>query len=256
MCCIIHRPRNSKEINKNNLEKIIKKNPHGWGVSFMSDNGIFIYKSMDMTKAIEYIRELEKKNVEFLFHARWATHGEKNIKNCHPYRFNKGALFHNGKITGNYKNSKMSDSWHFARLLDKKLKKKTINDIINNNIKQIGESRFAFMMNNGEVITHGKWNEIDGCQYSKLDWQSNSYNYNYYSWGYGHEINDIHDDADEYNYDNKESAYKKAVESCKRYRYIYSHIVKQLTTMELFSIIKDYPDVMSEYYKKEIGGIV
>ncbi len=39
MCCIIHRIKDSKEVAKDNIEKIIRRNSHGWGISHIDDKG-------------------------------------------------------------------------------------------------------------------------------------------------------------------------------------------------------------------------
>lgn len=174
MCCIIHRLKDNKEIAKDNLEKIIKKNPHGWGLSYIDDGGsLKVEKSMNMTTAIDKIRQLESENREFLFHARWATHGEKNTENCHPFPIHTGVMFHNGKFDHKGWRQEMSDSWHFTFKLTKFLKRDiSLDNLVNEKYKDvIKESRLAFMLKDGTVVKYGEWHEIDGSFYSKIDWK-------------------------------------------------------------------------------------
>lgn len=173
MCCIIYRPKDAPEIKKDYIEKIIAKNPHGWGLAFSDKKDVFVQKSLVMDEAIEQIRRLEKKNIEFLFHARWATHGDKDLENCHPYDLTKGVLFHNGKIDIKCHNKKMSDTWHFSKVINKRLKRhgKSLNWIFERYKKMIGDSRLAAMSKDGNIVLHGNWHEIDGCKYSKTSWK-------------------------------------------------------------------------------------
>lgn len=203
MCCIIHRPKDASKVHLSDLEKIIRKNPDGWGISYIRDGELFVEKSIDMTKAIDAIRKAEELNVEFLFHARWATHGEKNEKNCHPFPIHNGVMFHNGKMDLKGWNQKMSDSWHFSHKVTKLLqKKKKSLDFVTDKFKHlIRDSRLAFMLQDGTIIKYGKWHTIGGSFFSKLDWQyhtttsSNNYSGGCYSsgngWSYWEQYDDV-----------------------------------------------------------------
>ncbi|MCZ2442248.1 MAG: class II glutamine amidotransferase [Flavobacteriales bacterium] len=122
MCCIIHRPKGAPQIKEEYIRSIIIWNGDGWGISYHNGNDIVISKSLDMKKVISKIRDLEKKDVEFLFHARYATHGKKDLINCHPYQVKPGVLFHNGTINTYIYDEDKSDTWHFAKLLNKRIK--------------------------------------------------------------------------------------------------------------------------------------
>lgn len=193
MCCIIHRPIDAKPIDADNIKKVVGKNPHGWGISYVDTDGtLFVEKSMEMSEALEAIRKAEETNREFIFHARWATHGEKNVENCHPFNIMNrneplGVMFHNGKMEdlGQY-DKKMSDSWHFALKVSKfhGKKKRPLDYVVKTKYKkEVGPCRLAFLFKDGVVVKYGDWHEIDGSFYSKKDWQygNSGYttNYNY-----------------------------------------------------------------------------
>src|SRR5712692_1157809 len=65
-----------------------------------------------------YERHIDK---SLMIHCRIATHGEKNLENCHPYKLtdkkegHKRTIYacHNGMIPGVQIDDKMSDSWNF-----------------------------------------------------------------------------------------------------------------------------------------------
>lgn len=184
MCCIIHRMKGSRKISDDNLKKVIKKNPDGWGIAYLDDDGIIqVEKSMDMTLAFDKVKEIESQDREFLFHARWATHGEKNTQNCHPYDIHDGVMFHNGKMELNGWKKHMSDTWHLSQKITKFLRKnQPLDHLILKKYKDlINESRLAFMFNDGSIVKYGKWHEIDDCFYSKLDWQNAWINTGYFN---------------------------------------------------------------------------
>lgn len=243
MCCIIHRPVDAKAIPEDNLKSIIKINPHGWGLSYCKDKKIHIVKSMEMDDAIAAIRELEKDNIEFLFHARWATHGEKNISNCHPYDIQDGVLFHNGKINVYCRSDKMSDTYYFSLKVNKFLrKKKTIEWILNKFKSAIGPSRLAIMTTAGEVIKTGYWSTEDGCDYSKLNWKyQNNYNYGYGGWSEYSAAPTV-----AYNSQTNKDAYELCLERCANDQMLFKFDLKKLNEKQLVTIAINYPQLAGE----------
>lgn len=296
MCCIIHRLLNSKEIPLDNLERIIKKNPHGWGICWMEKNNdgienLQVIKSMDMNKSIDIIRELEKENKEFLFHARWATHGNKDVENCHPFKVHNGVMFHNGKMEFPLWNNKMSDSWHFSFKVSKYLRKNKHIDVIVEKFKHIvKDCRLAFMSNIGEVNRFGIWHEIEGNFYSKIDWQPYvSKNDPYYNIYEQYEIDDaytsnhldnlIKEDNSEILKQNKTYASFDEYIDSKRIKYKIIELSKLskyeillevnllltkhkifkeeylpfLDVFELTSIMREFPQIMSKFMFNKIN---
>lgn len=256
MCCIIYRPKDAPLIKEENIKKIIDKNPHGWGISYNNGKTISTIRSLKMEDALEEIQKLEKENIEFLFHARWATHGDKTIENCHPYNLRNGVLFHNGTINIPIsKKDKKSDTWYFSKILNKKLKKTNIEKLLNKYNEIIGESRLAIMENNGNIIFHGKWHEIDGCKYSKLNWKTE-----YYYSSYSSDIKAWYD-----NYDYWENREKKTI-STTHSKQSMNNIINRLKSNDknitpylwdiseddLITVIREYPKAMSYYMSKNM----
>lgn len=251
MCCIIYRPKDAPEIKKEYIEKIVKKNPHGWGIAYSDKKEVFVSKSLEMNKAIDEIRRLEKLNIEFLFHARWATHGDKDLQNCHPYDLPEAVLFHNGKINIKCPNKKMSDTWHFCNVIKKRVKrhKKSFQWIINRYKNIIGDSRLAFISKNGDVLLHGKWEELEGCKYSKVNWK---YEYTYSSGNYastvGYKWSPLSLYEDEYMdiYNDMHDLLSKGEVSIT--------LSEKLIITDLENLLLEFPEVWAKHFKQK-GGI-
>jgi hypothetical protein len=121
------------------------------------------------------------KGHRMLLHFRWATHGESNAANCHPFMIgNNLAFMHNGVIKDVRQWDKtMSDTWHFGEAIVRPLVK-DYPDIIHNPI--VGTlikdfistgSKLVFMDNFGKVTiineTAGTWDTK--CWFSNTTYQ-------------------------------------------------------------------------------------
>ncbi len=113
MCLIIHRPK-SATIPPDYLANASRVNPDGWGVMWQSKGTIKITQGMGpgLDKAVQAAG-----HHPCAVHLRYATHGKKNVANCHPFPILKGAyaIMHNGVInTVPIVKEDRSDSWHWA----------------------------------------------------------------------------------------------------------------------------------------------
>lgn len=253
MCCIIHRPKDAKEISElDKLRPIIRINSDGWGVSYFQNGALQTIKSLDMSKAIEKVRELESENIEFLFHARYATHGDKNLANCHPYNLNNGVLFHNGKIDIPCQNKKLSDTHYFSLRINKWFNKhKSIDWILNRYKKNIGPSRFAVMSNDGTISKFGNWHEVDGCNYSKLDWRWDDWGTGYaggYSAGYNRKYTDYQ--YEKHMWSTIRDPFEEMLENCKNDKMIFNYLAKQLSGRQLTALAMKYPKLCAEFLSR------
>lgn len=248
MCCIIHRKVGDNEIKTEYLEMILRINDDGWGCSYINNGKIITKKSMEMPKAIDYIRKLEKKNVEFLFHARYTTLGKTDINNCHPYDVENGVMFHNGQISGEYWNKDFSDSWHFAITITKFLQRKFNLDAILEKFKdRIGESRLAFLFKDGTILKYGKWHDVDGVSYSKINWKNRiNNNYDYYGYMYEQYLDEYKQKENYSVSQNKYSPYQLAIKSCQE-TLIYPSMLRKLTQEEIGMLMLKFPDLFADY---------
>jgi glutamine amidotransferase len=92
---------------------------HGWAV--IVGDRILTGKSMDATTAIEgFARAYARATGPALFHSRWATHGETNVSNVHPFPVRKikdTYVAHNGILPAEAfpeKGDRRSDTRIFA----------------------------------------------------------------------------------------------------------------------------------------------
>jgi glutamine amidotransferase len=183
MCLIIYKPENAK------FDPVIMSN--AWrmnddGAGFMAWDG---RKKLIVKRGFFSLKELTDaikphQEQRCAVHFRWATHGEKNAANCHPFKVTKRlGMMHNGILDNiELSNPKFSDTWHFARICANTLRK--FPDFWKTSSKKeklekmIGKgNKLVFMDNNGDVQIYnekqGTW--LDGCWYSNTLFTFGSY---------------------------------------------------------------------------------
>jgi len=90
---------------KEKLEASALNNPHGFGFSIVipEENRILRERTMDADESIARFIKMKKKYTTgwSMWHARYATHGSRNVVNCHPFLVGndeKTHLGHNGVL--------------------------------------------------------------------------------------------------------------------------------------------------------------
>ncbi|WP_406238504.1 class II glutamine amidotransferase [Nocardia sp. NBC_01009] len=78
-------------------------NPHGHGFAVIAGRRIITGHSMNAESAIDRFTTVRKRYPRWaaLFHSRYATHGDRTVANCHPFRLGGEArtvLAHNGVL--------------------------------------------------------------------------------------------------------------------------------------------------------------
>lgn len=114
MCLIIDRPE-ATPIDDAIISRAMAMNSHGWGIMRAEDGVIHIVKGFGEKGFRKAYRKVGA--APCVIHYRMATHGNRNIENCHPFAFGDGryALMHNGIIgTAPSHDKTMSDTWHFT----------------------------------------------------------------------------------------------------------------------------------------------
>lgn len=175
MCIAIWKPA-SKLISYQNLEQCFKSNRDGAGFAYIENKKVVIKKGYMTFK--EFWKEYENHQEKAcLIHFRITTHGGTNYNNCHPFEAGRGALIHNGIISGYDDKSADSDTVQFNNkvftpLYAKvdKTKRALMKSLIEH---RIGYSKLIFLDYNGEATIFneekGVWDE--GVWYSNTSYK-------------------------------------------------------------------------------------
>lgn len=194
MCILIHQPKDAC-FSSEQLADFYSRNPDGFGAIVKNGSSVEVIKSIGTLAEIEDLYYSQVACYEAVIHFRMKTHGEIDIANCHPYEVVPGIwMAHNGILsTGNAKDPKMSDTWHYIQDYLKPLLQ-AHPDLMKDEafLKLVGghigsNNKFAFMNQDGDV---GIVNKTAGYTYwdlanDKLDvWYSNTYAWSPYKFGF------------------------------------------------------------------------
>jgi len=191
MCLIIASPE-GKVPTCGVIEQGWRDNSDGWGLMHSNGSEIIINKGLRFDNLKPLLEEIN--GSPYVLHYRWATHGTKNIDNCHPFRITKQLyMAHNGIIQIECDNKLMSDTWHFAkRLREIGIDSDAVKDkeVITMIEEYIGKgNKLAFLDSKGNISfaneNSGMWQEgvwfSNGNSFFNNDWGWQSY----YSRRYG-----------------------------------------------------------------------
>lgn len=98
--CLIMVQNSENNLNKKEFDYVWSQNPHGAGFMWSDGKKLRIKKFLKCAEAwscYEKIVTLKRKG-PIVIHWRWATHGDRNLANCHPFATANGevAVAHNG----------------------------------------------------------------------------------------------------------------------------------------------------------------
>jgi hypothetical protein len=166
------------------MASILHSNPDGLGLMYAGNGGepahhkTLTASSPDaVALATAWLRDtLPADDRPVAFHARYTTHGDKDLENCHPYPVDGGYLMHNGVLDIETRsNSRRSDTWHYCRsffdegaahaILTSERGRKLVGEHIGD------DNRFAFLTRDGQIVIV---NRNSGVEYEGL-WFSNTY---------------------------------------------------------------------------------
>jgi hypothetical protein len=184
MCLAIYKPAETRPdwgAYKNGLDN----NPDGWGIAVICDGELLTACGMGGFE--EFRSNLEPfSHCQALIHFRWATHGDKDESNCHPFFVDDLAVIHNGVVSIDTDSDKSrSDTWHFVTKVVAPMYKRDRDffkrpDVVFNMELAHKTSKFVFLREDGEF---GIWNQEDGINAADGHWYSND-GYLPYKWGY------------------------------------------------------------------------
>lgn len=167
MCIIVMKPKGSDFPSEQVIRNCMDKNPDGFSMAWNTPDGkVKNFQSMDKDNTILVYRAvvstMDPAVTGFIFHARWATHGSKDVKNCHCWigetPMGPMAFAHNGVLTNIAVHDDLTDSECFFRDIfvpvacgsGLKVAGKVARAII-------GTSRFAFLLKDGDVNLMGEF---------------------------------------------------------------------------------------------------
>lgn len=191
MCVIIAKPSATAAPKLDTIRAAIQTNPDGFALVWVKDGHLVTFRTMNAdamtTYYAEHLRELN--TAPFVFHARIATDGSKNIKNCHGWPTLNGhaAFFHNGVLPLKNRDD-MTDSETFLRDIYEPIALKAGHKKATKAIRAIiGTSKFAFIGDNGEIKLYGHYIDRGGVKFSNLnhEWRENIYTGRLPFYGYG-----------------------------------------------------------------------
>ena len=188
--CIIAYARENVEFNANELINCWNNNPDGAGVMWQDEKGIHIKKGlMTLNDTLATALSLPK-NTERVVHFRWATDGEINKSNCHPFavgdEYNTDtitdwAFAHNGVLRDYLTGAKakysdtMKMSMELLQKQDGKLHKKVQKYLESTGSKFIFFSTQQYTINIGVTVT----SPDSAVLYSNYGYTDNGYGYDY-----------------------------------------------------------------------------
>ena len=159
MCLIIHKPDATTPIPAEYIDNAEDKNPDGFGIVYL-DNGEQV-----TTMDYNYARHLIEVDRPLIAHYRYATRGEVNLGNCHPFVIEQDGdhyFFTNGTIA-DLGNKNTSDTLAASKILA------TIPQKYWGKCLAFTDTRVAIVSPDLSVERYGKWHERDGIFYSKND---------------------------------------------------------------------------------------
>lgn len=184
MCILVVK---KKGVDYPSLEQVVnccKANPHGFALSYTYKGRMRTFRTMDVQSFLWQYQAIVSKypseDVAMILHARIATHGSINARNCHCFQGEGLSFAHNG-ILGIKNRDDLTDSETFFRdyfIPEYKKTHKFTDKVVNiiNNV--IGTSKFAFLQPNGYIHYFGRFIEEDGVLFSNSSYLPRRYFYN------------------------------------------------------------------------------
>lgn len=177
MCLAIYKPE-GKTVDWDALEEGFRSNSDGAGFAYVRNDRLLIHRGLFSFDAFKTAFEPHAKR-QAIIHFRLATHGNKDKKNCHPFRINDNlCLIHNGILPIKCNQDKdMSDTWHYANLILKPMAERDPDFYMRSEIvfmgeAAIGSNKFVFLSADGNFSI---WNDDAGHWVNDVWYSNRSY---------------------------------------------------------------------------------
>lgn len=169
MCVIIAKQKGIKSPSINTIKDALHRNPDGSAIAWVEDGKMNYFRTMNNNDMIKFYSDMKETLTccSFVFHARIATNGSKNINNCHGWLTGDGCyrFFHNGILSITSRGD-LTDSETFLRDIYDPIAECGHNAARNAINAIIGSSKFAFIRKTGEIKLYGGYTEKNGVYYS------------------------------------------------------------------------------------------
>lgn len=179
MCLIVVKDSTKGVFTPENFETSFSRNSDGMGMMWAEHGRVHVVRILGTLKQQMKVFEAHMHRPQWVMHQRFATHGAKDIKNCHPYEVlskDKGDpidlyMAHNGVISSARTTEKgMSDTWNFVENHLKPILKANHELLWDDGVQMmishyIGGSKLVFLDNSGQTLTFNKpaGQVINGC---------------------------------------------------------------------------------------------
>ena len=101
MCLIVAKPKGKKNaLTKEKFVRAATRNPHGIGIVYNDGTGLKEQKFVDVKDKLDDIYKIVENADSYLIHFRYATHGNKDLENVHPFKVTDNLyVAHNGVLS-------------------------------------------------------------------------------------------------------------------------------------------------------------
>jgi len=111
--CLIIASQDGKKPSDSILHDGFYSNPHGYGMVYLDKGSLVTRKGFDYK---DFTKDFAEVKSPYVLHFRWATHGLKNLENCHPFKVRKGLyMAHNGILQVPIIDESRSDTYNFVK---------------------------------------------------------------------------------------------------------------------------------------------
>lgn len=151
------------------LDRCARRNPDGFGFAAPGR----VYRTLDYSRFLRGVRAAAMPGDPLVLHFRYATHGSVRRANCHPFRDGAaGVSFaHNGILPVVPYGDRTDSETAFRRLLSPVIRLHGLGspELAAAVGEIIGGSRFAFLSDDGQILTFGRFYGFGGCLYSNAN---------------------------------------------------------------------------------------